>query len=188
VASASFHFQLGDVATWVGGVATAVALILTWLLLRTTVRDQRDARTRQRRAQARLVSAWSGHVAPGSDSSYYTVAVKLQNLSDEPVYGVRGAVGTSWVAEHVPYEELDIIYVIPPKSELSQTVSMQFGQVVGDETPVGNEVALPVEIIFYDAAHKDLWLRDRFGELTQIPDEGAKSAARHFFKNRDSPP
>ena len=179
MASASFHIELGDLATWVGGVATAVALILTWFLLRATVRDQREAREEKRRAQARQVSAWADQAAPGAGAGSGTVTVTVQNLSDEPIYAVRCAVGAAWFGENIRYEELDIIYVIPPKSPRHRPVPAEFGQAGGGGS---SNPAPPVELIFYDAAHKNLWRRDRFGELARIADEGSQTAVKNFFR------
>jgi hypothetical protein len=183
VASASFHIRLGDLAAWVGGVATAVALILTWLLLRATVRDQREAREGKRRAQARQVSAWPDQVTPGTRAGSGTVMITVQNLSDEPIYAVRAAVGAAWFGENIRYEELDIFYVIPPKSTRQQPVAVEFGQTGGGGS--SNPVP-PVELIFYDAAHKDLWRRDRFGELSRIAEEGSQTAVKNFFQKSSS--
>jgi hypothetical protein len=86
VSLADFHLQLGDLATWVGGVGTAGALYLTWRLLRITRQEQSGAWAEQREAQARLVSAWCDHVKPLSKNGPHAVTVTLQNSSDEPIY------------------------------------------------------------------------------------------------------
>jgi len=178
VAPSGLQVQWGDVATWVGGLATALALFLTWFLLRLTRQEQREARAEQRQAQARLVSAWSDHVGPASSNGRHTVTVKLQNSSDEPIYGVRAAVGASWIGDQIPFEELDIIYIVPPRSTRQQDVCLQV-----DRAPDGShEPSPPVEVIFYDATHGGLWLRDRFGHLAQIADAGSPSVVQHFFK------
>ncbi len=161
-----------------GGLATAAALILTYVLLRITRQEQRDAQAEQRRAQARQVSAWADQVEQAGRNGLYTVTVKLQNLSDEPIYAVRGAVGARWSGTEADYEETEIIYIMPPKSAREQEVSLHL-----DLAPGGShERTPPVEVIFYDATHRELWLRNRFGTLTELADNGSQSPAVHFFK------
>jgi hypothetical protein len=175
---AAAQVRWGDVATWVGGIATAVALLLTLLLLRITRQEQRDARAEQRRAQASLVSAWSDRVGPTLSDGLQTVTVKLQNSSHEPIYGVRIAVGARWSRDSVRYEELDIIYIVPPKSADEHEVSLEL-----DRAPDGSyEPSPPVEVIFYDATRGGLWLRDRFGRLAELKDKESVPVAEHFFK------
>jgi hypothetical protein len=179
VASSGFQIQWGDVATWVGGIATAVALFLTWRLLLLTRQEQRETELQQRQAQARLVSVWCDRVGPELSNGYHTITVKLQNISDEPIYGVRAAVGAGWIGDSISFEELSIIYIVPPKSDQEQNISVRL-----DRAPDGTrEPSPPVEVIFYDATHRVLWLRDRFGRLVQITDDGSQSVARHFFSN-----
>jgi hypothetical protein len=179
------HLQLGDVATWVGGIATAVALILTYLLLLLTRQEQQAQRAEQRQAQARLVSAWCGTVQPASDSGLGTVTVTLQNSSHEPVYGVRVAVGTSWSANPIDYRELDLPYVIAPRYRGEHTVSLRFRSPelgppgLGRVASGGSDVP-PVEIIFTDAAGT-FWRRDRLGGLTALNERLPSAAAKHFF-------
>jgi len=168
--------QWGDVATWVGGIATAVALILTYWLLRITLREQRRLQTEQRQAQARLVSAWSSQIQRAADGPRYSVTVTLKNNSDEPIYGLRAAVGPGWSASDRSYTELDLVYVMPPKSHKDEEVSIQLHR-----QPADAAESLPVELIFSDTAGR-FWHRDRNGELTQITDERPPSGGKHFFK------
>jgi len=178
---AGLHIQLGDVATWVGGIGTAAALLLTWRLLRITRQEQRATQAEQRQAQARLVSAWCDHVAP-SGNGFHVVTVKLQNSSDEPIYGMIASVGVSWIGVAIRHAETNIVYVLPPKSSQKQDVSLQLSHALDGsyETPP------PVEVIFYDATHRALWLRDRFGQLVQITDNGSGPVADHFFRRSAS--
>jgi hypothetical protein len=176
VGSLFAQVQWGDVATWVGGLATAAALILTYLLLRITLREQKRVQTEQRQAQARLVSAWSSHIRRSGGNDQYSVTVTLQNNSDEPIYGLRAAVGTGWSINDRSFKEIELIYVMPPKSDQERPTSMLF-----DQNPADSHGSLPVELIFSDAAGR-FWHRDRNGELTQITDERPPSGAKHFFK------
>ena len=174
---AAFHWQLGDVATWFGGAATAVALFLTWSLLLITRQEHRAALADERRKQARLVSAWCEDVQPTSDDAYSEVTVTLQNLSEEPIYDVRVAVGASWVDDGLPPAELDVLRVVPPKQTRPLETTLRLGR-AADGSP---ESAPPVEIIFYDATGVRLWLRNRFGSLTEIDSSHSGSPAKHFF-------
>lgn len=170
--------QWGDVGTWIGGLATAFALVVTWRLLLITRQEQRAARAEKHQAQARLVSAWSDHVEPAAGNERSVVTVRVRNSSHEPVYGVRAAVGATWFGDKIPHTELPLIFVVPPKSTLPHDVPLLLSQLAdGSYDP-----APPVEVIFYDAAHEGPWLRDRFGRLRQVSDDGSQSPAEHFFK------
>lgn len=177
MAYAAFQWQLGDVATWVGGLATAVALFLTWDLLRITRQEHHEVQADERRQQARLISAWCESVRSTSSDGYSQVTVTLQNLSDEPIYGVRVAVGASWSDRRLPPAELDVLRVVPPKTTRTLEANLRLGQ-APDGSP---ESAPPVEIIFYDATGGRLWLRNRLGGLAEISDSSGASPARHFF-------
>jgi hypothetical protein len=184
---AAFHWQLGDVATWFGGVATAVALFLTWSLLLITRQEHRAALADERRKQARLVSAWCEDVQPTSDDAYSQVTVTLQNLSEEPIYDVRVAVGASWVDDGLPPAAFEVLHLVPPKQTRTRETTLRLGR-RADGSP---ETAPPVEIIFYDATGVQLWLRNRFGSLAQIDSSDGGSPAKHFFTglgHRDTRP
>jgi hypothetical protein len=183
---AAFHWQLGDVATWFGGVATAVALFLTWSLLLITRQEHRAALADERRKQARLVSAWCESVQPAS-GDFSKVTVTLQNLSEEPIYDVRVAVGASWVDDGLPPAAFEVLHLVPPKQTRTRETTLRLGR-KADGSP---ETAPPVEIIFYDATGVQLWLRNRFGSLAQIDSSDGGSPAKHFFTglgHRDTRP
>lgn len=91
---AAIRWQLGDVATWIGGVGTAAALLLTYALLRLSRSEHSAEAADARLAQARKVSAWSVGVTVGNPLDM--VDLKLRNASDEPIYGTRVAVGRVW--------------------------------------------------------------------------------------------
>jgi hypothetical protein len=177
MAYAAIQLQLGDLATWVGGLATAAALFLTWLLLRITRQEQRTARDDERRKQARLVSAWCESVRPASNPGYSKVTVTLQNLSEEPIYDVRVAVGASWFDDRLPRDELPLLHLVPPKKTRPLETMLKLGP-AADGSP---ESSPPVELIFYDATGDRLWLRNRFGSLAEIDASNGDSPARHFF-------
>ena len=124
MAYAAIQWQLGDVATWVGGLATAVALFLTWRLLRITRQEQRAARADERQKQARLVSAWCENVQPASTDAYSKVTVSLQNLSEEPIYDVRVAVGASWLDDGLPPAEFEVLHLVPPKQTRTRETTL----------------------------------------------------------------
>jgi hypothetical protein len=178
VTEASAQIQWGDVGTWVGGAATAVALVLTWLLLRITRREQKAIRAEQHRVQARQVAAWCDRVNLVPDSGLHEVTVTVQNSSDLPIYSVMVAVGTEWSSTKVQYTELDLSYVIPPKYRKKHTALLQLGRLIDGSY----ESSPPVEIIFNDASSDErFWWRDRYGALTQLSDKLPSDAAQHFF-------
>jgi hypothetical protein len=176
VVTASGQVQWGDVATWVGGVGTAITLFLTYGLLFITRREQRTLQSEKRQAQARLVSAWSSNVAKISDGTMHSVTVILQNSSDEPVYGVRAAVGDRWQGENIKYSEVELSFVIPPESCQEKATSLELPPITDT---AGS--SLPVELLFSDAAAR-YWHRDRHGELTQITKALPPVGERYFFK------
>jgi hypothetical protein len=177
MAYAAFHWQLGDLATWFGGVATAAALFLTWGLLRITRQEHRAALADERQKQARLVSAWCEGVQPASNPGYSKVRVTLQNLSEEPIYDVRVAVGASWVDDGLPPAQFDVLHVVPPKQTRPLETTLRLGRAADGS----RESAPPVEVIFYDATGDQLWLRNRFGGLAEIDSRYGDSPAKQFF-------
>jgi hypothetical protein len=178
VTSASAQLQWGDLASWVGSLATSVALLLTYGLLRLTRKDQRELAHEQRQNQARKVSAWCQSVKPPEDRGPDTVVVRLLNGSDEPIYGTRLAVGADWWSENTKYVELDISYVVAPHYDQEHVVRLSVGR-SSDGQP---EASPPVEIIFSDASGGRFWHRDRYGGLSEITKGLPPSAADHFFK------
>lgn len=169
--------QWGDVATWVGGIATSAALYLTYGLLRITRREQRAAQAEKREAQARLVSAWTNQIQQDSSSSKYSVNFTLQNFSDEPVYGLRVAVGSEWSGTDIAYVELDLDYIVPPKYQQQKEIVLQFSR-----TSAGTAgSSLPVELLFSDSGGKR-WHRDRYGSLIQITERLPPVGTKYFFK------
>jgi hypothetical protein len=178
VATFTAEIQWGDVATWVGGIATAAALFLTYRLLRITRREQRTLQVEKRQAQARLVSAWTSQVQPTSGSSVSSITVTLQNSSHEPVYGLRVAVGSRWAERQITYDELDLLYIMPPKSQQEIETVLQLADARNGEV----ESTLPVELLFSDAAGR-YWHRNQQGGLTEITKGLPPSGGDYFFKS-----
>jgi hypothetical protein len=172
------HVQWGDIATWLGSAATSIALLLTYGLLRLTRREQRSVRADERRSQARKVSAWCEWVDPATAGGPDSVVVRLQNASDEPIYGTRLAVGSDWLSDPIEYVELDINYVLAPHYSESHTARLRVGR-TADGNP---EPSPPVEIIFSDASGGRFWHRDRYGGLTELAEKLPPSARALFFK------
>ena len=165
----------GDVPTWIGGLGTAAAFWVTYLLLRLTRREQRAIREEQRREQARGVAAWCLSVEVGDSGGPAAATVVFSNRSDEPVYHVRLAVGVDWASEeHV--EVKGIPYVIPPRDEAQYGARFESR---GDRWHGRRAESLPVEILFADAAGR-FWRRDRYGGLTEIV-EGLPPSSALFF-------
>jgi hypothetical protein len=181
VTGAGVHVQWGDTATWLGSAATSIALLLTYRLLSLTRREQRSAREEERRSQARKVSAWCERVDPAAADGPDSVVLRLQNASDEPIYGTRLAVGSDWLSDPIEYVEVDINYVLAPHYSKSHAAKLRVGRVDG-----GNpEPSPPVEVIFSDASGGRFWHRDRYGELTEIH-QGFPSSAKDLFFKRPS--
>jgi len=178
MAAASTHVQWGDVAGWVGSIATSVALLLTYRLLRLTRREQRAQQAEERQAQARKISAWCERVDPAPGNGPDSAVVRLQNSSDEPIYGVRVAVGSGWWGEQIKYEELDLSYVIAPNYNEPHDVQLRLARTADDQP----EPSPPVEIIFSDASGGRFWYRDRYGGLREITGRASPSSADYFFK------
>lgn len=176
--AAGTQIPSGDVATWVGSIATAIALLLTFFLLLITVADRGAQRAEQRRAQARLVSAWCDGVQPTADNGPHSVTVTLQNFSEEPIYGVRAAVGAGWSGDRIYYVEPELSYVIPPRSRREHTISLQLDRLADGEY----ESTPPVEVIFNDASGGMLWRRDRYGGLTELTEVPLRSGENYFFQ------
>lgn len=174
--TASAEVQWGDVASWVGGGATAIALLLTYALLRITRGEQRDLQSEKHQAQARLISAWSGQIQQVT-GDIHDVTCTLQNSSDEPIYGMRAAVGNHWRAENIRYAELDLEYIMPPKSCRDKTTSLELPRTTAESS----ESSLPVELLFRDAAGR-YWHRDRYGGLTRIAERPPIAGGKYFFK------
>jgi hypothetical protein len=178
MAPADSGIQWGDVATWVGSIGTTLAFFATLILLVITRQEQKVAREDDRRAQARQVSAWCEHVRPASGDGSHAVTVKVQNWSDEPVYGMRVAVGAEWSGQDIAFAEVPGLgYVTPPKYRNDHTVALTLTPMPGG----GYDKSPPVEMIFNDASGGRFWRRDRYGGLTQLKEKDPDKAAQHLF-------
>jgi len=184
MALASCPVQWGDVATWVGGVGTALAFFATFALLIITRQEQKATREDDRRAQARQVSAWCTGVQPAAEDGRHTVTVTVRNSSDEPIYGLRVAVGAEWSREKVAIAEVtDLHYVTPPNYQKDHTVRLELSPLPGG----GCEDSPPVELVFNDASGGRFWRRDRYGGLTQLTERIPSGAAKHLFTTPANP-
>jgi hypothetical protein len=152
-------------------------LFLTYLLLRITRREQTAQQDEQRRAQARLISAWPADNDHDGDRPRDTVTVVLQNASHEPVYSLRAAVGKAWAGEEIGYRNLRFDYIMPPKSKQEKVISVDWLR-----PPSGSQISPPVELIFSDAGGI-FWHRDRYGVLTEIR-EVPPPVEKYFFQSR----
>jgi hypothetical protein len=162
----------------VGGIATALAFFATLILLIITRQEQKAAREEDRRAQARKVSAWCESVALTTDNAFHMVTVTIQNSSDEPIYGLRVAVGAGWSREKVAFADVtDLHYVTPPKYHGDHTVRIELTPLPGG----GYEDSPPVELVFNDASGGRFWRRDRYGGLTQLTERIPSGAGKHLF-------
>jgi hypothetical protein len=178
MALASGPVQWGDVATWVGSIGTAAAFFATLVLLFITRQEQKAAREDDRRAQARQVSAWCEGVLPADEDGRHSVTVMVQNASDEPIYGIKVAVGAEWSREKVAFAEvIDLNYVTPPKYHKDHTVRLKLSPLPGG----GYEHTPPIELVFNDASGGRFWRRDRYGGLTQLTERIPSGAAKHLF-------
>lgn len=72
-----FKFEVGDLATWVGGLGTIATLIFAFWQLHS---DRRTARDNEKISQATKVSVWID-----SENSTET-CYSIQNVSDSPIY------------------------------------------------------------------------------------------------------
>jgi hypothetical protein len=116
------------------------------------------------RSQAQLVNAWCDDVQPASGNGNHLATVTVQNSSDDPIYGLRVAIGAGWSRHIFEYVELDLLYVVPPRCRQQRAVSVRLNSPSG-----GGYDQLPVEMIFSDVAGR-FWRRDRYGSLAQIRD------------------
>jgi hypothetical protein len=170
--------QWGDVAAWTSSGLTSIGL------LRMTRREQGALQAERRQSQARKVSAWCERVEVAPDHKGNKVVVRLKNASDEPIYGVRVAVGRDWLSEPIEYETLPVDYVLEPDYDQAHSVTLH----PGAASSADSELSPPVEIIFSDASGGRFWWRDRYGGLTELTTTDAVSPAEHFFTNPVSAP
>lgn len=148
--------QWGDVGTWVAGLATAAAFIVTASVFSMQLRDRR-------REDARQVSAWINLRQLRSESPQYQV--KCRNGSAEPIFSVAIVLGDLHQGKGV------IVNVIGPKSTMKTWIKAPTPLLVDkDGNPVG--VDPPVHIRFTDSAGRR-WGRRSDGRLIR----------RHVWRN-----
>jgi hypothetical protein len=176
---ASGQVQWGDVASWVAGLATAGAFVVTYLLLRLTLREQREQRQERTLEQARHVSVWTEVTDFGDKMIPDVVTVTLRNSGREPIYSTRVAVGADWWSDpKTRYVEVkNVPEVFPPDSREGYQVEIHVGRTRGGDP----ELRPPAEVIFCDSEGR-WYCRDRFGGLREITEELPPSGSAHFFK------
>lgn len=138
--------QWGDVGTWVAGLATAGAFIVTAAVFVMQLRDRR-------REDARQISAWVDSRNYGTSPPVYDV--KCRNGSPEPIYLVL------IVAGGIEHGMGKVLNVLGPKS--TQMVAISVPGKVDEEGKV-MPIDPPVHIRFTDAAGRR-WGREPDGRL-----------------------
>jgi hypothetical protein len=178
VLASAGEIQWGDLATWIGSLATGFAFIATFWLLLLTRREQRDARTDQIEEQARKVTAWVERFTPAEPSEETVpdqVEVVVSNASDQTVYRLDVAVGRNWGyrdKDSDPNYELvpGLPYVISPGYRQTHAVAVNF---VPESPDPGRP---PVELSFGDGLHGRWWWRNRWGALTDVTERLQRAA------------
>jgi hypothetical protein len=172
---ASGPVQWGDLATWVGSIAALIAVTVP-VVAYFTRRKSTSEGDKRPQTKTDQVSGRSQSIQQISETGVHAVTVSVQNSSDEPVYGLRAAVGDAWHGDPIGYTELDLPSVMPPGSHEQQTVELKLRKTADGRY----ESSLPVELIFRDASSK-YWHRHRNGGLTEITTDLPPSGRAHFF-------
>jgi hypothetical protein len=159
----ALSIQLGDVAAWVGGLISGIALILTYRLLRATREEQRDHQREQERAQARHVTAWITRDQGLGPGDIYLI---VSNSGEEPVYSVRIAVGRGWpTLDFETLQRVEVPRVLGPGYRREHVVTLAASK--WNDPSYALLDAPGVEIIFFDARYNH-WLRSATGNLTEL--------------------
>ena len=159
--------QLGDVATWLTGIATVGALILAFNQIESERAIRREAQKQtiedRTREQAAKVTAWiegehenAGHVAVSNSSngSVYRIIVSVVGLSKKSVK-----------PNAVPLDRY-FLDMLPPGIRFLSRENVSFAS-------SNFEVPLTVEIAFIDSAGRN-WIRRANGKLQQLTKTPAK--------------
>ncbi len=167
------NIQLGDVATWVGGIATSLAFLVTYLLLRARQKEfraseheRRERDEDRRKDQARFVSAWVVGTSPQNPAStQLSVNVQYRNGSEEPIFGCN----LYALHDYGPDAETTaraFIGVVPPHGSSTRDFRAQVVE--------GLLTDPPIEIRFTDSRGRH-WRRRHDGQLIPMnenPDNG----------------
>jgi hypothetical protein len=174
------EIQLGDLAAWVSGLLTGVALVLTALLLKLTRQEQRAEQSERREVQARRVKAWVHEVHP--DLAKLAVEVRVSNASREPAFNVIVAIGAAWRVG-APFDLVaDLPFVVGPDYDRVHTVELK---IEPDAIDTITKHHPPVEILLSDVNGR-YWRRDRFGRLERLSNmEPFPAANKIFFTTPD---
>jgi hypothetical protein len=163
--AAKGEMQWGDIATWVGGVATAFAFfatVIVLLLQRSELRIAREERSQQaqdrQRDQARLVSFWLAD-RENVSNRIYRLKLHARNGSTEPIYNWRMWLRAVGEAEHISET---FHYALGPGEDHVSPVEIPFD--------VGRSDRLWVQAEFTDSAGSR-WARRLDGALVLV-DEG----------------
>lgn len=159
----------GTVPSWVGSIGTVVALLLGVLTLRSELKQRRHDREMTRRAQASLVTAWTGLASRSEiddardidlerDEAAHLRAVVISNRGDHAVYEIFW---TIWDRETEAQMDSGFVRALAPQA---QTTVLVPGPLGGDSE---------VHLNFTDS-NAILWFRtDRLlsvGEWWDHPD------------------
>ncbi|MDK8643801.1 hypothetical protein [Niallia taxi] len=152
-----FKLEVGDLATWVGGLGTIATLFFAFYQLHT---ERIATKENEKRTQAQKVAVWID-----SENLQSEICYSIQNASESPVYqaiitlvGIQGA-GPPRKGEDIDesYEYRVKLVTIPPGK--FHTVSGSGGR--------GMSIEYGVEIAFTDA-NGNHWVRRSNGKLIEI--------------------
>lgn len=151
------HFQLGDIATWIGSIGTTGAFGVSLYLLGQTIKDRRAT-------QAKQVACWQdGPIVPAeipfSPEVDYSAIIKytVRNSSQEPVYDVRLAAPCDLLGTFV--KDCGVIGPLDEKE-------VRFWLPAGQANKLYRADYSP-RLTFVDTAGKQ-WYRDGNGKLSNI--------------------
>jgi len=155
-----------SVADWVASCTTAIALVITLLLLRNELDDRRRRKRDEDRESARRVSAWVAHPDPENPVAEITV----RNLGDEPVFDVRAYVWPE--PEEAEHRVGFMAEVLPPNDDGVATVDLWWE---GDRR---------VQLDITDSAGLH-WRRRSNGVVESLPDRDLSPCWNH--DNHENP-
>ena len=146
-------FPIGDLASWVAGVATVITLIVALLQI---FLDRLSRQKKDTRKQAEQISAYIA-----KETMTRKTKIVLSNLSSEPAYeaiiSIVAFQGAGISKDEFPNEYTSVLSVIPP--------GKSYVHVSGDYHGMSFHPA--VEIAFKDVKG-NYWLRNGRGDLNKI--------------------
>lgn len=162
------NIELGDLATWVTGIATAGA----WTAALISIRRERKARQefnkdkleRESRSQAVKISAWfGGRILPGEEWD----SLILLNRSDVPIYNV---VVTMVFAQGAAPRVGEDVRDLPDHRVFYTVLPPGTWKAVAPRGWAGMYRMPAAEVAFTDSAGLH-WVRRGTGQLTRLPIE-----------------